>query len=479
MRVLPVILLGGAALAAGARTVGASDRVAAGTFRLDAGAGRYEVVAEQASAREILLALGRAAGVEVVCPPGWDALVTVQAREADLEGVIRAVAGNWVLLEEEGSDGQRRRRILVIPARDRVDMHAGQLYGEALDAFERPTRDEQRLMRLTLQRGWSEDGRALRRLFAVNAEALAAFEAALRAGAARFDWLDRERAQDDVHRGRELVDVYLVTRMAELASGDPDAYVRMAQVAKFTADVGRGGPLEARVAEDALRRQVLGVLDRCASGASTDAASLRSALRTLESHEPEAGGLAAAVEAAWPEGRIVHRTAQGEEEIRAGGLAAMPLRGFAPVFTAAMRSESETRGIDRSDLTTLRRVLEQRAQAARQENITRMRLAALAYGMERGAMPETVEDLVPGYLPAVPADPLTGEPFSGVTFAADARPVLPGHSIHAAGDAARPRGVGTPSQGLEEIPPAPDGVMPPMPHEHEEDGGTPDDEWDD
>jgi hypothetical protein len=53
--------------------------------------------------------------------------------------------------------------------------------------------------------------------------------------------------------------------------------------------------------------------------------------------------------------------------------------------------------------------------AAIQERVavagTQLLLAARAYRLERGVLPESLEDLVPGYLPGIPIDAFDGKPF--------------------------------------------------------------------
>jgi hypothetical protein len=406
--------------------------------------GRFHLAAEDASARAILTALGGAVGAEVVCPAGWDSTVTLRMRDAPLESVIRAVAGNWALLEEEGTGTGGGRRIVVMAEADGAVEDAARLYRRAFELFESPTPDEMRLMQRILQRGWTDEGRALNRLFTANADALTAFRGALSATEARFDWDRLDSARENVNRGREMVEVYLVSRLAGLADGDPGVISEIAQTVKFAADVGRGGPLEAKMAEDAFRRKILAVLDRSASSAQAPPAVLRASLRSLDRYGPDPDEMSAALASAWPQGRIMSREPDGAVEIGVGRLASMPLRSFAPMFTAAVRGEVEIVGIERSDLTTLRRVLEMRAQVTRQSSATQMRVAALTHEAERGAMPEGVDQLVPGYLASVPQDAYTGRQVEGVTFAGDGRPIVPRYSFHAARDVLRPRGLTIP-----------------------------------
>lgn len=468
-RVSRILVLAGAVVSLCAGGSEGDGRVSPGSFDLCKHGRRFDLIAENASGREILHALGDAVGAEVECPAGWDAPVTVRMQGADLESVMRAVAENWALFDEDGGGGEeQRRRIVVIDALDGSAADAALLYREALDSFESPTRDEQRLIRLILQRGWTDDGRALDRLFEANAEAMAAFEVALRGRAACFDWSSRALTLEAVQGGRGLVDVYLVARVAELANGDSRAFAEMAQAIKFAADAGRAGPIEARMVEGSLRREVLEALSHSASRARGSPASLRSALRTLEFHAPEAEGMAAALASAWPEGRIVGSLPEGDLEIAAADLASMSPGRFAPIFAAAMRGELEALGVEPSDLATLRRVLEHRAQTDRQETLTRLRLAALAYETERGAMPAAVEDLVPGYLASVPTDPLTGDQLDGATFSADGQPRLPARIVRPERDVARPRAVWIPPEESERLPPLPDEVMPPASDEEDQ-----------
>jgi hypothetical protein len=61
-------------------------------------------------------------------------------------------------------------------------------------------------------------------------------------------------------------------------------------------------------------------------------------------------------------------------------------------------------------LPAIRKTFDITAKAEASTSATRISFALQAFYLERGALPENLNELVPGYLAAIPRDPFDGEP---------------------------------------------------------------------
>ncbi len=381
-------------------------RLAGAEISFDEG-GRVTVRLRDASARGALQAIGAGSGIEVILPDGWDRRVTVQWESILPRRALERLAGNWAFLES--ADPSAGGRLIVLPGGDRAGgSRARELYLRAIDLYEPPTPDEARLIRRILRSGWTEEGRALRRIFELNAEALSLFSQAVNAGDTRFPWRETVPAEL-VDSLRPLLRLHLAESMARIARGESiSALPAMASAVKVAHDVGREGPVRARMAENVLWKEVLGGLDVAVPGVRGDSGALRAAVRTLEILDSRADPLGPALADQWP-GLVAFPPEGGPDVLGADAeeLARMPFLEADRWIRTTLDSD-ELGASDRRALRDLRKVLLGRAETVRMAIGLRLRMAARAYEADRGRPPADVAALRPEYLAEEPVDPITG-----------------------------------------------------------------------
>lgn len=415
-------------------------RLADGTFRMATSTGKVSIEAREASARTILAAMCAEAGVEVSFPPAWERTVSVHFQDVPFEDAVGRIAGNWALLQTPRETQDRHAdRVIVLPGSEDSDGIAVAHYLDALEAFEPPTVDERRLIQKILRKGWVEEGRALQRLFDANEEAFALFEMGLRAPRDRFEWGSDGEGSVDIAKGRDLLSSYLVRGWAQIADDRASALVSMASTLKFADDLGRDGPVRAKVAEDSLRQEILAAVQRGASSTRGRPDILRAASRETSGHGPGSGQLGPALRQEWPEASFESGDASASGWIDAADLAGMPFRESAGLIAAAAAGDSATRNIDPEGLPAMRRILEARMRVERRTVEVQVELAALAFLAERRRPPERVGDLVPDYLDRVPLDSFTGGDLAEAEIGEGCRLRLPSPAAVSSAAAGRPR----------------------------------------